>query len=344
VRNEEHIAILARGVDAWNQARFKQWEARIRGERPGGADLSEPQLAGVNLSGQHLAGVNLRGADLRAASFDVADLTGADLTAANLSDAKLARANLREADLSAAILTAAVLAGADLTAAMMGRTTLAEIDLSAVKGLGSVRHSLPSSVGIDTIYKSKGSIPEDFLRGAGVPEPFIVQTKALVGAMQPIQFYSCFISYCTKDQDFAERLYADLQARYVRCWFAPHELRGGRKLHEQIDKAICSYEKLLLILSPDSINSEWVRVEISKARAREKRENRRMLFPVRLVDFATLRNWQCWHADLLDMAEEIRQYYIPDFSSWKTDHDRYRQEFEKLMPSLAPPEPLPARS
>ena len=32
--------------------------------------------------------------------------------------------------------------------------------------------------------------------------------RSLVG--KPIDFYSCFISYSTKDDDFAQRLYADL--------------------------------------------------------------------------------------------------------------------------------------
>jgi hypothetical protein len=65
-----------------------------------------------------------------------------------------------------------------------------------------------------------------------VPDPFIVQMKALVGAMEPIQFYSCFISYSTKDQEFADRLYADLQpgplgARRQGCGsrLAPEESR-----------------------------------------------------------------------------------------------------------------------
>jgi hypothetical protein len=42
---------------------------------------------------------------------------------------------------------------------------------------------------------------------------------------QAIETYSCFISYSTKDQEFAERLHADLQNKGVRCWFAPHDLR-----------------------------------------------------------------------------------------------------------------------
>jgi TIR domain len=123
-------------------------------------------------------------------------------------------------------------------------TTIVNVDLSLASGLESVHHQGSSSIGIDTLVRSKGSIPEIFLRGAGVPEPFITNLKSLIGAMDPIQFYSCFISYSTKDQDFADRLYADLQAKGVRCWFAPHDVQGGRKLHEQIGEAIRLHDKL----------------------------------------------------------------------------------------------------
>ncbi len=103
---------------------------------------------------------------------------------------------------------------------------------------------------------------------------------------RPIEFYSCFISYSTKDQEFADRLYADLQAKGVRCWFAPHDIRGGRKIHEQIDEAIRLHDKLLLILSEDSMASDWVQSEIAKARKREAQEKQaRCCFRFALVPF-----------------------------------------------------------
>ena len=61
----------------------------------------------------------------------------------------------------------------------------------------------------------------------------------------------------------------------MRCWFAPHDVQGRRKLHEQIDEAIRVHEKVLLILSESSMNSEWVKTEIAKARKREVREKRK---------------------------------------------------------------------
>jgi hypothetical protein len=71
----------------------------------------------------------------------------------------------------------------------------------------------------------------------------------------------------------------------LRVWYSPEDIQGGKKIQEQIDEAIRVYDKLLLVLSPESMSSEWVKMEIRKAREAESRENRRKLFPIRFVDF-----------------------------------------------------------
>jgi hypothetical protein len=342
--NPEHLAKLKEGVEAWNEWRQENLGAvpNLRGAllvsvRLDGADLAGADLYRATLSGAHLEGTLLANADLVDADLMGAYLLKADLSGANLKGAKLGVADLRRANLGSANLTLAQirftrLGGADLTDATTDDTLFSATDLSGVSGLDSVRHLGPSTIGIDTVYRSRGKIPEAFLRGCGVPDEFIAFAKSL--ATSPIQFYSCFISYSTKDQDFADRLYADLQNKGVRCWFAPHDVQGGRKLHEQIDEAIRLHDKLLLILSPHSMESEWVKTEIAKARKREVRDQRRVLFPIRLAPFETLRDWECFDADTgKDSAREIREYFIPDFSNWK-DHDSYQEAFQRLIGDL----------
>jgi len=226
----------------------------------------------------------------------------------------------------------AILSRADRRKARLGRTILGETNLVSTRRLETCKHSGPSTISIDAFVKSGAGISESFLRNCGVAEPLMIYARNLAG--QPIQFHSCFISYSTKDQEFADRLYADLQQNAVRCWFAPHDIVGGKKVHEQIDEAIQVHDKLLLILSQHSMNSPWVATEISKARRRELREGRRMLFPVRLVEFETLRDWESFDADTgNDSAREIREYFIPDFSRWK-DHNAYKEAFERLLRDL----------
>ena len=339
--NPEHLKILKQGVYAWNK-----WRAEnpgiipdLAGPDPHGADIGLADLRGADLRGAHftganlfaaqLAGANLVGAELRWTHLERASLSGADLRGADLNGARLADADLRGANLSGAglmesNLRGAHLANSDFTYALVVSTVFGDSDLSTVRGLETVRHSGPSTIGIDTIYKSKGNIPEVFLRGAGVPEDFIVYMESL--ARNPIEFYSCFISYSSKDDDFAQRLHADLQQKGVRCWFAPEDLKIGDKFRVRIDESIRIYDKLVVILSENSIRSPWVEEEVEAALEKERKQNKPVLFPIRLDD-AVMETDQAWASNLR------RTRHIGDFRAWK-DHDQYQKSFERLLRDL----------
>jgi len=250
-----HVAKVKKRVEAWNS-----WRLEHSDYLPFDA---------IDLSGAMLAGANLTRVDLSGSDLSGADLTGAELMFSNLIAADLTKT--------------------DFTRAEMGWTYFVDVNLSETIGLESCQHNGPSSIGIDTFVKSNGEIPETFLRGCGVPKEFITYAHSLVG--QPLPFHSCFISYSTRDQEFASHLHSDLQKKGVSCWFAPHDMMPGKKIHEQIDEAIRVYDRLLLILSEHSMSSEWVKTEIAKARKREVKEKRRMLFPVSLVEFQALQDW-----------------------------------------------------
>ena len=59
-------------------------------------------------------------------------------------------------------------------------------------------------------------------------------------------------------------------------WYAPEEMPGGKKLFEQIDRPIHLDNKLLIVLSKQTISSR-VEVEIRGARKEEKQKKERKL-------------------------------------------------------------------
>jgi TIR domain len=129
-----------------------------------------------------------------------------------------------------------------------------------------------------------------------------------------------------QDDAFVRRLYADLQSNNVRCWFAPEDLKWGEKIRHGIDEAIRFHDKLLLILSKQSVASGWVEHEVKMALAKERKEKRVVLFPVR-VDNAVLESPFSW-------ATEIRrERNIGDFTHWK-NHDEYQKAFSRLLRDL----------
>ena len=150
---------------------------------------------------------------------------------------------------------------------MLGETVFVDVNLSATEGLEACKHMRPSVLDYRTLQQS-GRLPLVFLRGCGLPDRLIDYLPSLLE--EAIQYYSCFISYSSKDDAFAQRLHADLQNTGVRCWFAPHDLPIGAKAWDAIDAAIKVRDKVLLILSKSAIDSDWVENEVSKALAEER--------------------------------------------------------------------------
>lgn len=337
--NAEQFRILTTGVKAWNQWRRSNWDVN--------PDLTGANLAGLELTvmypeewGEHTQQVYPLGADLRRADLSGADFASAHLQGADLSESDLTDANFNRAILWGVNFTGATLNNTEFGLAFFSGNNFGNLDLSVAKGLEIARHHGPSIIGVDTLYRSGGKIPESFLRGCGVPDDLITYLPSLLGANQSIQFYSCFISHSHKDEEFAKRLHSRLRTEHIRVWFAPEDLRGGEKLLEQIDHAIQVHDRLLIVLSENSMESDWVMSEIRNALKVEIKEKRRKLFPIRLVDFEVLRDWKCFDTDRgKDLAIGVREYFIPDFSNWK-DHDAFETAFGKLLKALRAVEQL----
>ncbi len=140
------------------------------------------------------------------------------------------------------------------------------------------------------------------------------------------QGHSCFISYSHKDKDFAKRLYNDLRDNGIRCWFAQEDMRIGDEIRSEIDKSIRGYDKLLIILTKDSVESRWVQKEVETAFEKEAQQENIVLFPIRL-DGAVMETNKAWAADIR------RTRHVGDFTNWN-DHDSYHEAFERLLRDL----------
>jgi len=278
--NPEHVKLVRQGAAA-----IAAWRLR----NPGvpldlsGADLREASLAKANLNGAHLAGARatnaslpearLRAANLMQADFSGSDLTKADLTVANLfaallveadlTGASLLSANFFAADLTRAkftrsYLVRANLSGADLSgtrfaSARLGSTLLGNCNLARAKGLSSVKHQGPSSIGVDTLiasFRGAGNrlTPdlEAFFLGAGVPKELLAALPQIVAE---VKYCSCFISYGQPDVDLAQKLRGDLAARGVSCWLYDLDKTPGERTWTEIGRERRQADKMVVICS-----------------------------------------------------------------------------------------------
>jgi len=359
--NTEQLELLKQGAVVWNKWRVDNPGTHIDLEN---ADLHSAKLIGVDLSSKKSSIASLFNADLRWAnlgkanlsytilafadlSFAVlneANLKGAQLTPTNLNRANLSKANMSKADLTIANLSEAKLNKADLRNARLGGTVFSNNDLVETVGLEDVDHHGASHLSTGTLLLSKGKIPEAFLRGCGLSDWEIESAKLYnpdlsnheideilykvhdLRAKQPLQISPLFISYSHADSVFADKLESLLNKKGIRFWRDIHDAKAG-KLEEQIDRAIRHNPTVLLILSKNSIKSDWVQHEVRLARDLEKEIERDVLCPVALDD-----SWKTspWPERIM---EQVKEYNILDFSLW-SDDDKFKNMFGKLIDGL----------
>jgi uncharacterized protein YjbI with pentapeptide repeats len=299
------------------------------------ADLSDASLVDAQLSRADFSSANCRSARFVSARgglalFFRASAEGADFSDADLTDVTFAQANLKDvkfvgAYLGHADLHRANLLNADFRNAAFSGTRLTHTNISDAKNLEHVRHYGPTVVDVETLLRPV-EFDDKFLTGIGIPDIFLTYRESLSTARRPIQFNSCFISHSSSDADFCRRLHADLQDSGVRCWFAPEDLKVGDRFRVRIEESIRVYDKLLVVLSENSVRSEWVEEEVEAAFERERASGQAVLFPVRLDD-AVMTTPEAWAASIR------RTRHIGDFRLWK-NHDDYQGSLQRLLRDL----------
>lgn len=78
-------------------------------------------------------------------------------------------------------------------------------------------------------------------------------------------FKEIFISYSRSDQEFVTRLASDLNEQVAGVWFDQSSIQLGEKWHDEIMEGIRDCKAFILVLSPDSVESRYVREEVNKA-------------------------------------------------------------------------------
>ena len=309
------------------------------------ADLREAQLWYAHLDRADLRGATLVGADLRSCNLAAADLRRADLEGASLAGADLLRTDLRDANFAGTNLHGTRFIecrvdGADFSAAEAALTTFNAVDLSGARGLDTIRHDRPSSIGVDSLARTAAAIAGDearrapiiaFLRAAGVPEPYLALDGDGGG---PGSAAAVYIVHSLADRDFARRLYDELQRRGRRCWLHEQPMLPGDGIDESFDLGPRHYDALVLCCSEASLASWWIAAELDEVAARRQHlaevhgRAAEILLPVNLGGADAGAAWA--------RTRESRRLppEVADFSSWHIDDAAFERALEQLMAGL----------
>lgn len=345
------VKAAKRGSDA-----FLRWVRNSETERIdlSGADLRHSDLRWTNFAGANLEGVDFTGAVLTGSYFGPATFRSEEpfvssddipvnlrstcfknavLLAATFNYPEMQGANFSNSYLGLANFRNVTFDSNSFKNAQLVNTAFDSCNMSGIIGLDSIQHYGPSHLDVETLYRSP-SLSHRFLRQTGIPETLINYIPDLIASVEPIGFYSCFLSHATADKAFCDRLYARMVEAGLRVWYAPEDIRGGEQLVPQITKAIKVYDKVIIVLSSNSMRSQWVCNEIRWAQKRAATGAPQALFPISLVPFSSITAWEFIDPDTgTDIAANIRSYFIPDFSDYE-DNGCFEKAFQRLYRDL----------
>lgn len=312
------------------------------------ANLTDANLAGASLGRANLSGSCLRGADLRGANLSFANLcrasligaklAGADLTEANLAWSNLSGADLRGCKMTATVLDVADLTGADLRGASLVRSSLdgplfagavlemtlfGDCDLSRVIALDAVHHAGPSIIGLDSLFRSKGLVPPQFLRQAGVAE-VMVSVQAQLRRGQAACPRVLLVS-SLKDEELAGRIQTDLRASGILCWSLTADDEKALRADEVATQRTVYYDCLLLLCSSYALESPLACRFYSQI-ARSNGAGKRRILPVAADELVYTRQDQ--------LCGALREECPIDFRGWEQP-EAYGRGLAELVGTLA---------
>src|SRR5689334_5456261 len=128
--------------------------------------------------------------------------------------------------------------------------------------------------------------------------------------------YDVFISHSAKDKDAARDLAERLKSDGLHVWFDEWEIKPGDMIGLKIQRGLEQSRTLLLIMSANASESEWVTFESQTVLFNDPTNQQRRLIPLRL--------------DNAELKETLKQFAYLD---WRR---KSKDQYEKLLTACRP--------
>lgn len=155
----------------------------------------------------------------------------------------------------------------------------------------------------------------DYLHDAFEPVLSFLESN-LIDSKEKVERPSIFLAHSSQDKFFVRRLAEELRQNGANVWIDEAEIKVGDSLSEIIGKAIKETDYFGVVLSHNSVNSEWVQKELQIAIQKEIREGKVVVLPI------------------LMESVEIPPFLIDKLYADFTTPDKFEPSVKKLLNSL----------
>ncbi|HXJ93059.1 MAG TPA: toll/interleukin-1 receptor domain-containing protein [Terriglobia bacterium] len=110
-----------------------------------------------------------------------------------------------------------------------------------------------------------------------------------------------FLSHSARDRRFADKVATFLRSHGVPVWYSSTNIVGAQQWHDQIGEALRRCDWFVVVLSPNSVKSRWVRLELGFALRDARYDNRIVPLLLRPCDQLTL-SWTLGGIQFVDFS------------------------------------------
>ena len=128
---------------------------------------------------------------------------------------------------------------------------------------------------------------------------------------------SVFMSHNSQDKPFVRRLAKELENYGVKVWVDEAEIKIGESLTQKIGQAIEETDFFAVVLSKNSIDSEWVQRELQIAISKEMEKKKVVVLPLLL--------------EPVSIPAFLKDKLYADF----TKPDNYELSFTRLLKAIS---------
>lgn len=115
-----------------------------------------------------------------------------------------------------------------------------------------------------------------------------------------------FLSHSKADQRLASRLAAAMRRHGVPVWYSRTNIVGAQQWHDEIGAALRRCDWFVLLLSPNSVNSVWVKRELLFTLQQKRFENRIVPVLNRRCDYEQL-SWTLSSFQMVDFTKSFEE-------------------------------------
>lgn len=128
-----------------------------------------------------------------------------------------------------------------------------------------------------------------------------------------------FICHTSKDHDFVLKLAERLKSDGIDVWIDDWEMKVGDSIVGKVNEGLSESNFLLAVISDNSINSVWVKKELSSTHMRQLSKNDIIILPV-LLDF-----------DPKNLPPLLQDIYGARFSKLEINEDEYQKLIKPII-------------